>query len=319
MKLLSVNHVSVPVISVGNITAGGTGKTPFVELLVKLLTLKGNKVAVVSRGYRRRSSGTVIVSDGHALLETAEHSGDEPYQIAAKFRSAVVVVDAHRYQAAKLSVEKFNVDVVLLDDGFQHRSLHRDLDIVMIDEDQSVRRKRLLPAGLMREPLSSLRRADVLVRSSGDGGNTGDTRRFDSKPVVTVRRIPKTVELIDRSKARPVRDLRDTQCIAFCGIGNPQSFRRTLDETGLHVKEFFIFGDHYPYSQRDMANIEECAKKLATEFVVTTEKDAVRLEGLVATMPWLSAHCHFLEIELVVIHGEEILNDRIDQMLRKAA
>lgn len=163
-----VEQVSVPVISVGNMTAGGTGKTPMVEYLIRFYLKAGNKVAVLSRGYQRDTNGTQIVSDGSNLEMTAEESGDEPYQIARKFPNVMVIVDEKRSRAAQIAINRFQPDVILLDDGFQHRGIERQLDIVMIDGRKALDRISLLPVGLRREPLSGLQRANLMAISCDD-------------------------------------------------------------------------------------------------------------------------------------------------------
>jgi len=155
----------VPVVSVGNITTGGTGKTPVVEWIVRHFLNQNLKVAVVSRGYRRTSRGTVVVSDGRSVLAAPDIGGDEAFQIARKFPAAIVVVDERRIRGARVALTNFGAKVVVLDDGFQHRSLHRTLDIVMVDAVPGLRRIRMLPAGLRREPVASLKRATIVVLS----------------------------------------------------------------------------------------------------------------------------------------------------------
>ncbi|MFH2004154.1 MAG: tetraacyldisaccharide 4'-kinase, partial [Bacteroidota bacterium] len=163
IRVFGVNRVNVPVISIGNLTAGGTGKTPVIEYLVNYFKRKNIKVAVISRGYKRNTKGTLVVSDGSSIIAKPEQAGDEPYQIAVRFQEAVVIVDENRFRGAKLAVEKYKPEVILLDDSFQHRRIHRDLDIVLIDVTKPPHKEYMLPAGLRREPLSSLKRTNVLL------------------------------------------------------------------------------------------------------------------------------------------------------------
>ena len=308
-------RVTVPVISVGNIIAGGTGKTPFVELLLEMLSRKGKKIAVVSRGYRRSSSGTVVVSDGRTLLEPVERAGDEPYQIAEKYPGAVVIVDEQRFRAAQLAAGKFQVDVIVLDDGFQHRSLHRDLDIVMLHDRTPERHRRLLPAGLMREPLSSLRRAHVLVRPA----DTHVPEPRSSASTVSVRRVPAEMRPVAGGAPKSLADFLGKTCVGFCGIGNPESFRGMLEEAGLHIGEFLRFRDHHAYTVRDLQRIAKIAESRSIELVLTTAKDSVRLKPSLDEVPWLAARCYLLEMKFTVVEGADALEKCVDNVFRKVA
>ena len=161
--ILKSVDVGVPVISVGNITAGGTGKTPIVENIAKIFIEQGKKVAIVSRGFGRASRGTVVVSDGKNILAKAKDAGDEPLYLAQRFNSVIVVVDEQRVRGAQLAVTKYGAEIILLDDGFQHRYLKRDIDIVLMDSQNSPFVTSLLPAGYRREPLRSLQRANAII------------------------------------------------------------------------------------------------------------------------------------------------------------
>ncbi|MBM2840054.1 MAG: tetraacyldisaccharide 4'-kinase, partial [Bacteroidetes bacterium] len=174
-KLLDSVEVGVPVISVGNLTMGGTGKTPLVEYIVKLCLAKGRKVAVVSRGYKRESGGVVVVSDGKSLLANAAQAGDEPVQIAKKFPGAIVIVGERRVDAARMAIDEFGVNAIVLDDGFQHRFLRRDLDILVLDARKDLSRIPMIPAGERREPLASIKRANVVAFSRTDAATAGNS------------------------------------------------------------------------------------------------------------------------------------------------
>lgn len=313
--ILAAHRVTVPVISVGNSTVGGTGKTPFVETIIEILLTKNKKIGIVSRGYKRTSTGTVVVSDGCALLANAEASGDEPMQIAMKFPGTVVIVDEERFRGATLAVEKFGAEVIVLDDGFQHRSLHRDLDIVMASPIRSWRDNQMLPAGYMREPVSSLTRADVVVSTVAGAGE-----KFvpASQPVIRVQRKVKEIRSLADGVPVSIGEFAGKQSLAFCGIGNPASFRNSLEELGVEVKEFLSFPDHYSYTAGDLAEIERRMRNNSLSYVFTTEKDAVRLQSIMESSRWLKEHCHYLTIELNITAGAELFNTRIDNLFRKA-
>jgi tetraacyldisaccharide 4'-kinase len=270
--VFAVSSVATPVISVGNITAGGTGKTPLVEAIVEMLIRAGAKPAVLSRGYRRTSSGTVTVSDGAAVLADADEAGDEPAQIARKFPGCVVVVDEDRARGARHIETTYRPDAIVLDDGFQHRALGRDLDIVVLGGT----REPLLPAGNGREHEGSLRRAGFIVLG---GGLESAPARAAGKPVARMRY---EIEKFSGPVAGTVvgkRQLAAGRFVAFCGIGNPGSFRATLSGHGLEPAAFLAFPDHRRYGAGDLDRIESARLRSGAQYVVTTEKDATRLAG----------------------------------------
>lgn len=275
--------IGVPVISVGSLTAGGTGKTPIVEYVVAEFMNQHKKVAVVSRGYKRASKGCVVVSDGHTILADATQGGDEPVQIARKHRSAVVVVDEDRVRGTRTAVDRFGSEVVVLDDGFQHRRLARDLDIVVIDVEWPPQREWLLPAGKRREPMAALRRAGALVFSRWTPESEAVKqyyRQRTSVPMFDARFVASTlVRLSDGSQLQ--RDsVRGQSCFVFCGIARPEVFEQTVKGLGVQVKGRRFFPDHYRYTLSDAERFLREATDLGVDFVLTTEKDAVRLVGV---------------------------------------
>lgn len=274
--ILGSTPVGTPVISVGNIAAGGTGKTPVVEAVVGVLLGAGLKPAVLSRGYRRTTRGTLAVSDGTTLLADADASGDEPAQIARKFRGCAVAVDEDRVRGAKFLEARYRPDAIVLDDGFQHRSLARDLDIVVL----SGRTPALLPAGNGREPERSLRRAGLIVLN-GDG--TVLPRAAAATPHVRMRYdvtrfVRRAVASGDGTEIDATEVARGG-FVAFCGIGNPGAFRSTLAGRGLAPAAFIAFPDHRRYDAADLGAIASAARRAGAAYVLTTEKDAARLTG----------------------------------------
>ncbi len=314
-------HIGIPVISVGNITAGGTGKTPMVEYLIRYFLSQNRKIAVLSRGYKRTTKGTKIVSDGNTLSGTAETIGDEPFQIAKKFPSVIVAVDENRARAAKIIIEKYKPDVILLDDGFQHRGIVRDLDIVIIDGRKFLPAMGMLPAGLRREPFSSLRRADFLVITR-DYGSTDENgimlKKYYHKDTAIVQFTSKGFRdfVLLNNTDNPTKDRND--CVAFCGIGNPDSFKNTLAVVGLSVKDMVIFPDHHRYSEADLNEIQDRYEKCKADSIITTEKDAMRLLSIKIPKSFPLKALYFLEIEAVVIGGEKNLHTLLDQTIRGA-
>lgn len=273
--VLGISRVGCPVISVGNITTGGTGKTPFVEYLLGVLQEMRARTVLLSRGYGRLTRGTVTVSDGKTVLCGPSEGGDEPVQVARKFPRCPVVVDGDRVRGARFAVREFDPDVIVLDDGFQHRRLHRDLDVVVLDGSRDVFTMPMLPAGNRREPLSSLRRADFIVRNRyrppDTAGPPADRPSADMKYVLLGFRGAEEGEPggAERFRGAPVT--------AFCGVGNPESFRRLLTGAGLNVASFLEFPDHHRYTAGDVGRISREFRANGSEYLVTTEKDAVRM------------------------------------------
>lgn len=312
---LSQESAGVPVISVGNLTTGGTGKTPLVELLLSLLLRRGCAPAVVSRGYGRKSRGVRIVSSGGKVHCDAREGGDEPVQVAKKFPGVSVVVGERRVEAARTAVRQCGADVIVMDDGFQHRYLRRDLDILVMDARRDIREEPLLPAGARREWLTGINRADLLVFSRSSGSEppawAGGLRGVREGKTVTLRhRIGGFVAFKDRTAALPVGPV-----FAFSGIGDHHLFTGSLQDRGLIVAGDQKFPDHHFYSAGDLASIVSHAGDTGAHTIVTTEKDASRLDGV--TIPEGLSGLHYAVLELEVLAGGETLERMIDSILTR--
>lgn len=274
-----------PVVSVGNLSVGGSGKTPFVLLLGELLKARSIKFDVLSRGYGRQTRGVLQVDSAGSAREF----GDEPLLISRRLEVPVVLGE-ERYQAGRFAENKFGPQLHVLDDGFQHRELARDFDIVLITPDDA--RDRLLPAGRLREPLASLQRADAVVLTSGASAAAFP---IDGKLVWRVRRgiVPKNIP------PRPV---------AFCGIARPQNFFLQLRTAGIEPVAEAVYRDHHAYTEHDIRELLEAAKESEAGGFVTTEKDAINLG------PYLSA----LDPLAVVPVKMELVDaaNAVDTMLR---
>jgi len=272
-------HPGTPVISVGNLTVGGTGKTPLVAWLAERLLELGRRPAILSRGYGGSAgAGPVVVSTGGGPRVSVEQAGDEPFLLARRVSRAVVVVGSDRRRGA-LAAANENADVLILDDGFQHRRLARDLDIVLLDADAPFGNRRLLPAGTLREPPSALARADLLVitRSRREGAHPEIervVRRFNpGAPLLCADH--RTLGFFD---SRGRQATAPQHALAFCGVGNPVRFKADLEQLGLRLSDFVPFPDHHPYSEAEIRSLERRADELAAP-LVTTEKDLVRVEA----------------------------------------
>ncbi|MFH2012915.1 MAG: tetraacyldisaccharide 4'-kinase [Pseudomonadota bacterium] len=271
------------IISIGNISLGGSGKTPTTHYIAKLLKENGFKAAILSRGYKGRVNGKVnVVSEGDNILLSPREAGDEPYMLAKKLSNVPVLTCKDRYQGGKYAVERFNSTVLILDDGFQHISLKRDIDVLLLDSRIISKNNYLFPRGLLREPLENLKRADVFLVTRAK--SIDEQRELTH----TIKNIKKDAEfffgyfqakhLIDPSGAKKELDyLKGKRVLAFSGIANPEYFASSLKELGAFVVEELIFPDHHWYSSTDHKKIEEISGEI--NFVVTTEKDMVKLDN----------------------------------------
>jgi tetraacyldisaccharide 4'-kinase len=255
-RALTLSHLQGPVVSIGNLTVGGSGKTPFLILLGELLKEHSILFDVLSRGYRRMTTGVVPVDP----LGAPREYGDEPLLIARKL-GVPVIVGEDRYAAGRLGEEKFGPRLHLLDDGFQHRRLAREFDIVLATSSDA--RDSLLPTGRLREPLSSLRRADAVVLTND---MPGDGLRLGRQQVWRVTR-----DIVAPQTKEP--------CLAFCGIARPQNFIAQLRAAGVMLAGTRSFRDHHRYSAEDVRQLLRLRKQHGATAFVTTEKDAVNLDG----------------------------------------
>ena len=296
--LVSVRRLSVPVVSIGNITLGGTGKTPLTIHIAQRLLARGVKPMILSRGYGSGGNGTRVVSEGHGPLLGVDAAGDEPVLMAARVPGACVVVDPDRVRGGRTGVRRLHPDLILLDDGFQHRRLARQLDIVMLDAVDPFGRYALLPAGRLREPFSGLARAGVFVITHAPSGENLSTllsvlRRYNATaPIVRAEHRPECLvpaatvapptgaERTAPSETVPLQALRGAAVLAFSGVGNPEGFRHTLEETGARIVEHAVFRDHHRYTASEIEGIVAQGASLSVDRIVTTEKDAVRIASL---------------------------------------
>jgi tetraacyldisaccharide 4'-kinase len=295
---LSAERAACPVISVGNLTLGGTGKTPFVEFLARRLRFEGRTPAIVSRGYGRRSKGVRVVSEGAGPLVDPDEGGDEPVAIARRVPGVRVIVGERRADAVRVAIDR-GADIVILDDGFQHLALRRDVDLLLIDATDPFGGGDLPPRGRLREPVSALARADAVVFTRIDLADPPrearrELSRWNPKAPVFTARI-RTAGLWDeRGSAIADTRLTSRRFVAVCGIANPRSFRASLGELDLSAEELLAFPDHHRYGRRDLERIRRAADRTGSAWIATTEKDAVKLEGR-TTLPVVALR---LEVEV---------------------
>lgn len=275
------------VISVGNLTVGGTGKTPVVIWLVQSLLRRGLRVGVLSRGYKRQSGEEfLLVSDGKAVLAGPAEAGDEPHLIASRCPGAVVVVGADRYRAGQWVVGRFPLDWVVLDDGFQHLALHRDVNLLLVDASAPHDLDALLPAGRLREPLAAAARATLVLMTRVDqvrpqeavADMVGALGRRD-QPIL-VRFTPDLFVEVASGAAQELEGMRGRPVVLFSGIGNSGSFRATMSGLGVNVLGEVRFPDHHAYRRGDLERVNDQARRCGAQWLVTTEKDAVKVAPL---------------------------------------
>ena len=270
-------------ISIGNITTGGTGKTPLVAYVAEILADAGEKVCILTRGYGRESSGRVLVSDGENVFVDARAGGDEPVELARKLiGKAIVVADGNRVSAGRWAKEKFGVSAFVLDDGFQHRRVKRDLDIVCIDATDPFGGDRTLPAGRLREPAGNLSRANAIVLT-----RTDHLARLEAEAMCSEfrSRHPGVPVFKAHYLLRNSSELALDKAFVFCGVGNPNSFIAMMVRAGLNADNSITFPDHHAYRQSDLDLIVSRARSRECSLLITTMKDAVKLTDLTCDMP----------------------------------
>jgi len=310
------------IVSVGNITWGGTGKTPAVIMIAKLLAEMGKRVTVLSRGYGRRKkkdkkSGIEIVSDGKGAILSSREVGDEAYLLSKNLDDVPIIVGKNRIQSGKYAIERFASEVVVLDDGFQYWPLDRDIDIVTIDSINPYGNGYLIPRGQLREPISHLSRAHIFLLTRTDFVSRegldriiGNLERLNPNSIIieSVHR-PKYLQGYFSGEKKGLDFIKDRRVVAFSSIGSPYSFEKTLEELGAKIVKIFRFPDHYSYSRRDLREIESIwgtDLEKGDIFAVTTEKDGVRLERIFSSEAdrvfW---EVWILKVELEIVRGEE--------------
>lgn len=269
-NILKPKKVDAFVISVGNITTGGVGKTPVVSEIAKYFVAQGEKVAIVSRGYGGKLSNknVNVISDGEKVFYNAQLAGDEPFWLAMNSNGAIVITTKNRFEGAKYAVEKFEVTKIILDDGFQHRKLHRDLDIVLMDSKMGFGNEKLLPAGPLREGMEAFSRIDklVVVSKNVDHSRAEKLAKIMAKKMKVEAFVCKTEPDYVYNIKTEEKLVQGTEATALCAIGQPQQFYAFLG--GYKIKQTIDFDDHHSY-------VEE---ELPEGLIITTEKDAVKMQ-----------------------------------------
>lgn len=314
-RWLPQRRLSCRVVSVGNLTVGGTGKTPLVIALATMLRKRGRRVAVLSRGYRRHSRAPqLLVSDGRTIFIGPAEAGDEPYLIAQRCPGVVVAVGADRFRLGQWLLDQFPLDCLLLDDGFQHLGLYRDVDLLLVDASAPRDLEALVPAGRLREPLAAAARATAVLLTRADTASTANsvltrlasaTGRMAS-PILVRFRSDALVNLVTGA-VEPSEILAGKTAVIFSGVANAPSFRDLLTALGTRVCDELAFPDHHAYTSRDLESIRHGAERCGAELIVTTEKDAVKVAPLARNGDRLWA----LRLQTDILEGRE----RLDRLL----
>jgi tetraacyldisaccharide 4'-kinase len=334
-RILQDQPLGCLVVVVGNLTVGGTGKTPVVEKLARTLRDRGRRVAILSRGYKskrapfwakawQRLSHTEeppprVVSDGHAVLLDSEQAGDEPYMLARNLPGVVVLVDKNRVKSGTYAIKRFGCDTLVLDDGFQYLHLKGSLNLLLVDKTNPFGNGRLLPRGILREPIKHLRRANYIFLTKSNG-------RRDLELEALIRRYNPSADLIecahrpqylqrtgfapdDPAGRLPLEWLKGRRIFAFSGIATPESFEKFLRDLGALVMGRERFLDHYRYAPEDLDELYALAREEGAECLVTTEKDAVRLPAGAERLP-----LYYLRLEIEIIQGAADFDEAVGRI-----
>ena len=291
LGLFRRNSLPVPVISVGNLVLGGTGKTPTVRHLAKILGQQGYRPAIISRGYGGKAKQKVnVVADGHSILLTPEQAGDEPYMLAEALPGVPVLTGTRRLHPCRRAAEAYTADVLILDDGFQHLAVKRDLDFVLFDATVLVGNKRIFPGGILREPWSALDRCDAFIITGITVKNREQAEEFSEllkiqfpgKPVFPASLGDLTLRCSDLKATRPSPQ---ESFFAFCGIANPGRFTESLRTMAIRQSGFLALPDHVSYNQAMMTDICRQAVASGARHLVTTHKDFVKIKNFDSPLP----------------------------------
>jgi len=300
-----VHRVDAPVVSIGNLTLGGTGKTPLVAWIVNRLQSQGRTPGIVSRGYGTKQG---VAND--EALELARLTNEAPH-----------VQDPDRVAAARRAISEHGCEFIVADDAFQHRRLHRDLDVVLLDAIEPFGYEHVFPRGLLREPAESLRRADVVLLSRADLATPARRAAVRARVALLapstawgeIAHVPTSLIGLDGTE-RPIDELGDQPIVAFCGLGNPTGFRQTLARCNADVQTFIEFPDHYAYRESDYRRIADAARASNASMIVCTMKDLVKIDVPAFTAAELDIPLFALGIGIEFLEGEEMFLQRLDEL-----
>ena len=330
------NHaLGCQVVSIGNVSCGGTGKTPVVEVFAKSLNKQGRKVAILSRGYRSKEQRSFfqklqgffstrkrevmpprVVSDGRDLLLQSDAAGDEPYMLASNLKDVAVLVDKDRVNSGLYAIEEYGIDTLILDDGFQYLRLKAHVNIVLVDSTCPFSNHHVLPRGVLREPIKNLRRADYIFLTKSNGGNhlrhlkTFIRKHNRRAEIIECCHKPMHLERVFmRGAQQPLSDLKNCKVAAISAIAKPESFEAFLKDYGADIVHTARYADHHRYTEQQILDFVNQAKAAGAEMIVTTEKDAVRIPRILRE----DINFYFLRVEIDILSGQE----NFDQCIRR--
>jgi tetraacyldisaccharide 4'-kinase len=333
-RIARVHHLGVQVVSVGNLTVGGTGKTPVVEIIARTLAKSGRRVAILSRGYRSKpeplhkrlarlvfpwlpTAPPRVVSDGNKIYLDSENAGDEPYMLAKNLQNVPVLVDKDRVKSGLYAIEKFQAEILLLDDGLQYLPLFERTNIVLVDREAPFGNEYVLPRGTLREPHDQLKRADIMVITKCDGS---DTQPLQARlrllnlhaPIILCRHAPRYLQNYLSGEKISLSELKGMPVATLSGIARPDSFEGGVKSLGARIIYSKQFADHHRFTHHEIEKVIQRAHARGAKIILTTEKDAVRFPELGSTLlPLL-----FLRVEIEILQGEEHFNEWIGRISR---
>jgi tetraacyldisaccharide 4'-kinase len=286
LGLLPVHRLPLSVISIGNLIVGGTGKTPHTAIIADYFKRRGKKVVILSRGYGgEKSAQGAVISSPEKIIGTIQEGGEEPFWLAKRLPGVAVVIGKNRYQSGLLSRKRWGAELAILDDGFQHVGLEREVNILLIPAHQPFGTGGLLPLGTLREPRSQIKRADVVIISHTEMIAAREQSALEGQvkalhpgaPVFFSRHVPQGVWKYPEGEFRPLSWLKGRRVLAFCGLGQPESFRHSLKTLEVELVGLRTFRDHQVYQEKDKHRLLEESVSLKAEVLMTTEKDALKL------------------------------------------
>lgn len=322
-RILKSRSLGCVVVVVGNLTVGGTGKTPIVEKLARSFTEKGRKVAILSRGYKSKGNGLwkqfwmwlthgdvtapKVVSDGEKVLLDSEVAGDEPYMLARNLPGVVVLVDKDRVKAGHYAIQRFGVDTLILDDGFQYLRLKGRMNVLLVDKTNPFGNESLLPRGILREPIKHLKRASYVFLTKSDGSKDKALEERIRKhhgevEIIECCHKPRYLESIFTGERLPLEALKGARVGAFSGIASPEGFENLLRKMGAELALRRRYVDHHRFTEEELNSFFKRAANVGVKKVITTEKDAVRLPKMIETS---GLEVCFLRLEIEIVRGEE--------------
>lgn len=318
--------LGIQVISIGNITAGGTGKTPVTEIFARTLTSEGRKVAILSRGYRRKEAPwwqrmftdvidpPLVVSDGKRVLLDSAIGGDEPYMLASNLPGVAVVVDRNRVKAARYAIKRLGCDTIILDDGFQYQKLKHSIEVVLVDSTNPFGNGSMLPRGVLREPIKNLKRADIifLTKCRGDVSKVKEEiKKYNSDAeIVECNHTPKLLKDVWSRDEYPLSWLDGKVTCTLSGIASPKGFENSLRRLGAKVVWCERYADHHRYDSSEVLYALNRTADIGADALITTEKDAVRFPRFETT----PVKCLYLRIAIEILAGRENFTEIINRI-----